>query len=177
MEWRNVPDLNGIQVSNTGLVRSVLRGFPYELKQIKDKKGYMRVSLSLGKKHETRNKMVHRLVAAAFIPNPENKPQVNHIDGNKENNCINNLEWVTNKENAHHAIENGLWDSVFEGARKEDEKRKKPVVACKDGQTLFFESVRDAEKHFNSRHITDVAKGKRPHVKGWVFRYREGVII
>jgi len=67
--------------------------------QEETKKGYLRVKLSDGHGKYTNHK-VHRLVAKAFIPNPEGKPQVNHIDGNKKNNSVSNLEWVTNRENA-----------------------------------------------------------------------------
>ena len=65
-------------------------------------KGYLRVSI--GKKL----RFVHRLVAEKYVPNPEGKPQVNHKDGNKLNNCANNLEWVTNYENRRHAIKHDL---------------------------------------------------------------------
>ncbi len=65
-------------------------------------KGYLRVSIG-GKLQ-----FVHRLVAEKYIPNPENKEQVNHKDGNKLNNCVENLEWVTNQENRNHAVKNRL---------------------------------------------------------------------
>lgn len=65
-------------------------------------KGYLRVSI--GKQL----KFVHRLVAEKYIPNPNNLPQVNHKDGNKLNNCVDNLEWVSNKDNRKHALENRL---------------------------------------------------------------------
>ena len=83
-----------------------------ELKQGKFWTGYKRVTLidSAGKAH---TKSVHRLVADTLIPNPENKPQVNHIDGNKQNNNIDNLEWVTREENRAHATEMELWKPKY----------------------------------------------------------------
>lgn len=69
-------------------------------------KGYLRFGLHT--ENGRRMFFVHRIVAEMYIPNPENKPQVNHIDGNKQNNNVNNLEWVTNIENRKHAIANDL---------------------------------------------------------------------
>ena len=174
--WKAVAGTKGfIEVSNEGRVRSLLKGKPQILKTQADNKGYHRVRVTI-----ERDKMsfkVHREVARAFIDNPNNLPQVNHKDGNKNNNAADNLEWVTNKDNAHHAIKNGLWDSVFEATKKENERRKKPIIAYRiDGYpcTRYYDSISEAEKDIGSRHICDVLKGIRSQAKGWAFQYARG---
>lgn len=174
--WKAIEGTNGmIEVSDDGRVRSLLRGKPYVLKTQPDKKGYHRLRITINR--EKLSFKLHGEVAKAFIPNPDNLPQVNHIDGNKDNNSVSNLEWCTNRENAHHAIDSGLWNSVIEGARRENESRKKAIMGYYAGENTCcsrrFESVAEAERYLNSRHISDVLKGKRSHVKGWTFRYEE----
>lgn len=92
--------LEDYEITKEGLVINKHNG--RVVKPQKNGKGYFRVSIG-GKL-----KFVHRLVAEQFIPNPNNLPQVNHIDGDKTNNCVDNLEWVTNGQNRKHAIENNL---------------------------------------------------------------------
>ena len=116
--WKDINGYEGCyQVSNLGRIKSLdrmtnnqygeyfMKGRILKNSIIKEK-GYCRVSLNNG--NGKISKRVHRLVAEAFIPNPENKPEVNHKDGNKLNNCVSNLEWCTNKENIEHSIRTGL---------------------------------------------------------------------
>lgn len=96
----------GYLVCSTGRVlRKDGKGF---LKGKVDRYGYVSHGLSMGEKNSMVHKTLHRLVAETFIPNPDNKPQVNHIDGNKLNNDVSNLEWCTAKENAEHKVTMGL---------------------------------------------------------------------
>lgn len=98
------------EISTLGRLRNITR-LNWKTKGILKPKfnksnGYYSYNLSVNEKNYT--KYVHRLVAQTFIPNPNLLPQVNHIDGNKSNNCLNNLEWVTEKQNMQHAFKNGL---------------------------------------------------------------------
>lgn len=175
--WKAIEGTNGmIEVNENGEVRSLLRGTPRILKTQADNKGYHRLRVTINRKKMSFK--VHREVAKAFIPNPNNLPQVNHKDGDKGNNSVSNLEWVTNKDNANHAIRNGLWDSVFRGAMLANEKHKKPIIGrFEDGERTIvrkFESVGEAQRLLDSTHISDVLKGKRRHVKGWTFEYVKG---
>ncbi len=99
------------QVSNLGRVKVLKNNIL--MKPLLKRRGYFQVALFKNKQYKYFN--IHRLVALTFIPNPENKPQVNHIDGNKQNNNVNNLEWVTCSENIKHAFKIGLKESPMKG--------------------------------------------------------------
>ena len=125
--WRNVRDYPGYRISNTGRVKNSITG--RILKPGQHRQGYSMVWLS--DRNGVRGKTIHRLVAEAFIPNPEHKPQVNHVDGNKSNNYIDNLEWNTGSENTIHAYRT----SLFNG------RPKVPVRIVETGE--IFDSIKE----------------------------------
>lgn len=97
-----IKDFPKYSITEDGRIFSHFNGIFLAFK--KNEEGYIRITLRNGSFEK--KMLLHRIVAEAFIPNPENKPQVNHIDSNKENNCVSNLEWITNKENRLHALKN-----------------------------------------------------------------------
>lgn len=106
--WRDVPGYEGLyQVSNKGRVKSLhtYHGKYQKILRASTSKGYQQVILL---KNKVKCFFVHRLVAQAFIPNPENKPTVNHINGIKSDNRVENLEWADGYEQMRHAIDKGL---------------------------------------------------------------------
>lgn len=106
-EWRDIEGYDGkYQISNYGRVKSFKCKTPHILKPFLSRDGYLKNNLCLQGKQCPR--AVHRLVAQVFIPNPDNKPQINHVDGVKWNACSTNLEWATNSENQCHAYNTGL---------------------------------------------------------------------
>lgn len=116
--WRDVVGIPGYQVSNTGLVKSLPKEFidkrgrlwrrhESDMKLRKDQKGYLSVLLCYPHGKSNLYK-VHRLVAKAFIENPDNLPQVNHLNGIKSDNRVENLEWASNSSNIKHAYQMGL---------------------------------------------------------------------
>lgn len=178
--WKPIEGTNGLyDVSNTGKVRSRnyrMTGKEKILSYQIDNKGYARVRIK-NKAFPYKTFKIHRLVASAFITNPDNKPQVNHINGNKLDNRAENLEWVTNQENASHAISNGLWGNVFAASSKAIEQKKTAIIATniKTGEKTYFNSMSDAERAIGTKHINAVISGERKQAKGFQFEYaKEG---
>ena len=153
--WRTIKGYEGLyEVSNLGRVKSLSKkiknGQGYRitkervLKNIKDSYNYEVVRLCRNCKN-TQPK-VHRLVAQAFIKNPNNKPQVNHKDGVKSNNFWKNLEWATCQDNIRHAYKTGL---------KNSDSVKKKVAQIRDGKVLkIWKSQSEAARRTSTSHKT-----------------------
>ncbi len=139
--WKEIPGILGFAASTDGRVMNVDTN--KVLVPRSDHNGYDRVNIWHNGKHTTFH--VHRLVAMAHIDNPETKPFINHIDGVKKNNNVDNLEWVTPKENAQHAAKLGLLN--YSGRFKAAEAAKKAIILIANGVYRRFASIKEAAEY------------------------------
>ena len=168
-EWHSVMDNSNYIVSDNGGIRNSRTNAD---KAIRKTRGYF--SVDLYKHGERTTKGVHVLVAEAFIPNPDGKPEVNHKDGNKLNNHVGNLEWVTHKENCEHAWRTGLQRPSYgmRGKKNPNAGRKgRPIKIVETGE--IFETLKDCEDAIggNNRHINDCLRGRQKTHRGYHFEY------
>lgn len=167
--WREVVDNENYMVSNTGRIR---RKNSDSDRATYDKDGYL--SVDLYKDGQRSKKRVNRIVAEAFIPNPDDKPEVDHLDGNKKNNSVENLEWVTKKENCRRAWNNGLMKPTYSmlGKKNPNAGRKgKPIRIVETGEV--FGTLKECEEAIDgdNRHINDCLRGRQKTHRGYHFEY------
>lgn len=142
------------------------------LKPLHSKDGYYRIAFMKGKKHYT--KSIHRLVAEAFIPNPENKRTVNHKNGIKSDNRVENLEWNTYSENLYHKHRVLGYKGTMLGKTGSRCPNSKTVLQVKDGKIIAkFAGCHEAERQTNImyQHIADCCRGIRKTAGGFQWRY------
>lgn len=157
-EWRDIKGFEGrYRVSNTGRVMSLINSVILADRYNQD--GYKQVLL-YSVNGISKSKKVHRLVAEAFIDNPENKPQVNHKDESKSNNNVDNLEWVTPKENSNYGTRN---------IRMGNAQKKQIIVQDKNGYFDIKNSATDfaEELGVHASNVFHVIKGKQKSVRGF----------
>lgn len=158
--WRWVPGYEGAYlVSDMGRVIGLKRGLQ---RPAADKKGYLRVGLY--KDGELSHVFVHRLVAMAFIPNPEGKPTVNHRDENKKNNAVGNLEWATFKEQNNYGTRT---------ERAASSNRRPVMQIADDGKTIRFDCAESAASAYGIRRtgIVNCCRGVQKTAAGFTWRY------
>ena len=165
-EWKDIKGYEGrYQISNYGNIKSFKNGIGRILKPVRHKHGYMWVSLCDGK--TIKPFLVHRIVAETFIPNPNNLKTVNHKDENKENNNVDNLEWMS------------LYDNLHYGTRIERyaKARSKSVMQYTlDGKFVKeFSSMNEVKRTlgFNTGSISSCCRGKCKQVYGYIWKYKE----
>ena len=150
-----VKNYNNYSISNFGNVRNDKTG--RTLKTYTKENGYMQVQMG----RKTIPQYIHRLVAIAFIPNNENKPQVNHKNGNKQDNRVENLEWVTASEN----------DYAYGYISRIENRKKKIIATNKNGEIIIFNSRNETAQYFKCDK-SQIAYGKyykKGNKKDWKF--------
>jgi len=177
--WKQVSGYENVyEINEFGDLRRC--GCEKLIKKLNRKDGYLQYVLS--KDGIRKSRKIHRLVADAFVENPNNYNVVNHIDGNKTNNYYKNLEWCTYSHNNTHAWENNLnhntekqRNSAKESVKHAQivawEKRKKRVICNETG--AVYNSIKECANELNLQNskISDVCKGKRNHTGGLTFSY------
>lgn len=170
--WKDIKGFEGIyKVSNYGRIKSIIR-YKKMMKTALDRSGYLKICLT-DSKHKKHTIKIHRLVAENFIPNTENKEQVNHIDGNKENNRVDNLEWCSQSENMIHAFKNNL---IHRGKGKESPRARAVNQYSLDGKFIKrWDCIADAERELklSKNNISTCCKGKRKTAHGFKWEYFE----
>lgn len=183
--WKEITGYEGLyEVSNLGNVKSLERNIVRKdgtnyyiperiLRPCKSSKGYLNIGLN--KNGRAKSYKVHRLVAEAFIPNPENKLEVNHINADKTDNRVDNLEWATRKENVQHSIDEGL-QTMF-GVK--NNKRSTPVAKYDNNNVLIavYPSMREASRQtgIHQSDICKCCKNVKNHITagGFVWAYAD----
>ncbi len=166
--WRDIQGYEGLyKVSNMGNVKSLnyrRTGLEKNLKFDKDNHGYLYVILC--KNNERKTFRVHRLVAQAFIDNPNNYPQVNHKDENKLNNTVKNLEYCSSSYNNNYGTRNERVGNVLSKS-----------LYCFE-TTKYYKSITEVSKDLNlyKSNIVSVLKGRQKRTGGYTFRYAKDVI-
>lgn len=165
--WKTIEGFENYEISSLGRLKGLeittkfgcsFKTYPERIcKSWKDKKGYEYFTFKINGKN--RHKLIHRLVATAFIPNSNNKPQVNHIDGNKSNNNIENLEWCTPKENLKHARDTGL--NNIEGLNHYRCKlTKNNIIEIRENKENLTQKKLGEKYNLNQTSISDIINFK-----------------
>ena len=169
--WKSLSDYNGlIEVSDLGKVRKV-QGKAAMLKPRLDKGGYLYVHIRISKLGIDRMVKIHRLVAKAFIPNPDNLPMVNHKDENKTNNCVSNLEWCTNKYNLSYGTAR---QRIFETIERNGGYKVRPIIQKDSEGNIIREwnSATEAAKELKIDCSRILAACHKSY-KGFVWDFKE----
>lgn len=171
--WKRIDPMGKYWVSDRARVWSSATQQFLKVKPL-DRHGHLGVCLSYG--DHTEYRYIHRLVAQAFMPNPNKLPVVRHLNDRPYDNEIENLAWGTQRDNAYDSIRNGnAYILTDEDREKGFRKTRTPIIATclQTGEEMYFEGQGDAERTLgiHQANIYKVLNGKRSHAKGYSFRY------